>query len=219
MDEMGTVLDEQQEPQAEEGGLETMIRQIVQQEVRGCVPDVWPVGSIYITVQPENPGDYLGGTWEAWGRGRMPVGVDMTQGEFSMVEYMGGNKMMQAHSHGIPALSGKATGGAHTHAVLCGTGAQVSPTAGKDDCLHVAGAEQGAKLADAYRAAMTATHTHTFTMAEGETAVAGSGNAQNLPPYITCYMWKRVEEVENVEEPPEDTTLEEENNGYQESEV
>lgn len=35
------------------------------------------------------------------------------------------------------------------------------------------------------------THSHTFT-AKGTLSSTGTGNGQNLPPYITCYMWKRI---------------------------
>jgi hypothetical protein len=36
---------------------------------------IYPVGSIYLSTNATNPGTYLGGTWVAWGAGRVPVGV------------------------------------------------------------------------------------------------------------------------------------------------
>lgn len=38
---------------------------------------VYPVGSIYLSVNSINPSNYIGGTWVAWGAGRFPMGVDI----------------------------------------------------------------------------------------------------------------------------------------------
>jgi len=51
-----------------------------------------PVGSIEINITGTNPSTYLGGTWIAWGTGKVPVGVDTTQTEFNSVEKTGGSK-------------------------------------------------------------------------------------------------------------------------------
>lgn len=66
----------------------------------------YPVGSIYISVDSTDPGTLFGGTWAAWGAGRVPVGVDSTQTEFDTVEETGGEKThtltiaeMPSHNH------------------------------------------------------------------------------------------------------------------------
>lgn len=74
------------------------------------VDKIYPVGSIYMSASlstPEAVGNVLGGTWTAWGAGRVPVGVDTTQTEFNTVEKTGGAKThtlkvdeIPAHSHG-----------------------------------------------------------------------------------------------------------------------
>jgi hypothetical protein len=51
-----------------------------------------PVGTILMNASGVNPGTYIGGTWVAWGTGRVPVGVDVTQAEFNTVEETGGEK-------------------------------------------------------------------------------------------------------------------------------
>ena len=53
---------------------------------------IYPVGSIYMSVNSTNPKNLFGGTWVAWGTGRVPVGVDTSQEEFSTVEKTGGEK-------------------------------------------------------------------------------------------------------------------------------
>ena len=69
---------------------------------------VYPIGSIYLSVKNVNPSKYFGGTWTAWGSGRVPVGVDSNQTEFSTVEKTGGEKKhtlttneMPNHNHSI----------------------------------------------------------------------------------------------------------------------
>lgn len=37
--------------------------------------DIYPVGSIYMSVINKNPGELFTGTWESWGAGRVPVSV------------------------------------------------------------------------------------------------------------------------------------------------
>lgn len=61
--------------------------------------NVWPVGSIYISVINVNPSKYFGGTWESFGAGRCLVGVDTSQTEFNTVMKTGGSKYIQDHYH------------------------------------------------------------------------------------------------------------------------
>lgn len=56
-----------------------------------------PVGSIYMTTVETNPSEIFGfGTWELWGAGRVPVGVDTTQSEFNTIEKTGGTQQLNA---------------------------------------------------------------------------------------------------------------------------
>lgn len=58
--------------------------------LKGLLDDIWktiyPVGSIYMSVNNTDPGTLFGGTWEAWGTGRVPVGVDSGDSDFSASE-------------------------------------------------------------------------------------------------------------------------------------
>lgn len=91
---------------------------------------VYPVGSIYMSVNNVNPSTLFGGTWVAWGSGRVPVGVNASDAAFNTVEKTGGAKthtltaaQIPAHTHGY-YRSGTSTGSttltidqipAHTH--------------------------------------------------------------------------------------------------------
>ena len=39
------------------------------------INNFYPVGSIYMSARNINPSTFLGGTWVAWGQGRVPVGM------------------------------------------------------------------------------------------------------------------------------------------------
>lgn len=52
----------------------------------------YPVGSIYITTGSTSPATLFGGTWAAFGTGRVLVGIDAGQTEFDTVEETGGEK-------------------------------------------------------------------------------------------------------------------------------
>ena len=65
-----------------------------------------PVGSIEINTSGKNPSTYIGGTWIAWGSGKVPVGIDTSDTNFNTVEKTGGAK---THTH-TQGDTGKATG-------------------------------------------------------------------------------------------------------------
>lgn len=56
------------------------------------IDKIYPVGSIYLSVNNTNPATLFGGTWERWGQGKVPVGVDETDDDFKLVEKAGGEK-------------------------------------------------------------------------------------------------------------------------------
>ncbi len=128
----------------------------------------YPIGSIYLSIKNTNPSSLFGGIWEAWGSGRVPVGVDTTQTEFETVEKTGGEKThtltvdeMPSHNHNVKynTESGIAT------ASVLGTDRTASDTEGSSG-----GGDW-----------------YVWT-----TGAGGDEAHNNLQPYITCYMFKRV---------------------------
>jgi microcystin-dependent protein len=80
---------------------------------------IYPVGSIYMSTSATNPSGLFGGTWAAWGAGRVPVGV-AASGTFNTVEKTGGAEthtlttaQMPSHTHTGPSHTH--TGPSHTH--------------------------------------------------------------------------------------------------------
>lgn len=66
------------------------------------------VGDIIFSTSDENPSTIYGGTWVAWGKGQVPVGVDTSDSDFNTVEKTGGEKEhtltvgeMPSHNHTV----------------------------------------------------------------------------------------------------------------------
>ncbi len=61
-------------------------------ELTNFLNKIYPVGSIYISTASTNPSTFLGGTWEAYGKGQTLVGIDSSQTEFNTSGKTGGVK-------------------------------------------------------------------------------------------------------------------------------
>lgn len=64
---------------------------------------IYPVDSIYMSINPVNPATLFGGTWIEWGKGKVPIGVDSSDTDFNSVEKSGGEK---THNHTNPRVNG-----------------------------------------------------------------------------------------------------------------
>jgi hypothetical protein len=78
---------------------------------------VWPIGSVYTSVVSTDPSTLFGGNWEAFGAGRVMVGLDSGDTDFDTVEETGGVKThaltiaeMPAHSHTYTLENTRGTG-------------------------------------------------------------------------------------------------------------
>lgn len=165
--------------------------------INNMLNSVYPVGSIYMSVNNTNPSAIFGGTWIEWGAGKVPVGVNTLETEFNSVEKTGGEKthtltiaQMPSHGHSVSIQSsGSCTtsnGGYHAHSLgrmetfsPGGRGPVFGPTTSSTTDLTSATGEHTHTVPN---------HTHTVNQSN-----AGGGQAHNnLQPYITCYMWKRT---------------------------
>jgi len=143
---------------------------------------IYPVGSIYMSVNNVNPGTYLNGTsWEIWGSGRVPVGVS-SDTEFNTVEKTGGEKTHTLVKNELPNIKGEvklswtdASGGGTIWPNGYATGDFKSKHT--DPALYQPGATSST----------SASHHNVLYMDIGTNTPHN-----NLQPYITCYMWKRT---------------------------
>ena len=124
---------------------------------------LYPVGSIYMSATMstvEEVQTTFGGTWEAWGSGKVPVGVDPEDTDFSTVQKTGGEKThkltineMPSHNHGLKTYM-----------------------------------EAGSSSAWTFE---NVNKKYLYT-AEYCQKTGGDQAHNNLQPYITCYMFKRI---------------------------
>lgn len=146
-----------------------------------------PIGSIYLSTAATNPGSIFGGTWTAWGAGRVPVGISASDEDFKTAEKTGGAKDHKHTTAGHKLTTAEMP--SHKHdIVFSGT---------KLDC---AVAYSGINGPDYWRLspALSTEVTGEKSLTIGNTGSGGShghgdtGSTNALPPYITCYMWKRT---------------------------
>lgn len=126
---------------------------------------IYPVGSIYMSATNTNPGSTLGGTWVAWGSGKVPVGIDSTDADFDTAEKTGGAKEVTLTEAQMPS---------HNHYLYNSDGGSIQFPAytAKDN------GATGATTINGYASS---------------TGISGSSQPHNnLQPYIVCYMFKRT---------------------------
>lgn len=124
--------------------------------------NVYPVGSIYMNVNSTNPGTLFGGTWEQI-QGRFLLGMSSSYPAGSQ----GGEATHTLTTSEIPS---------HSHVALYGLDGAV------DDFLGGSGADYGTRPGSG-----TATNYAYKTSSTG-----GGQSHNNMPPYISVYIWKRT---------------------------
>ena len=171
---------------------------------------IYPVGSIYISTSSANPSTIYGGTWERYGQGKTLVGLNESETEFSTINKTGGEKThtltideMPSHNHGIPSLTGSTnTTGEHNHLSYYAygyTGWTGDIPSGNYGFIYNSDAIQNPSsagitgLSSSRYSGLGGSHNHTLTTDKSTTnSTGGSQPHNNLQPYITVYMWKRV---------------------------
>lgn len=148
---------------------------------------IYPIGSIYTSVGTNSPATLFGGTWEAFGAGKVLVGIDSGDASFDTIGETGGAKthalseaelaththIQDSHTHPVRGAGRSDTVGV-TYSTNGGGAANMTPATGTPNSDTYTGA--------LYAAAQTATNQNT-----------GSGTAHNnLQPYVVVYFWKRT---------------------------
>ena len=146
--------------------------------VSACLLKIYPIGSIYMSVNPTNPANFLGGTWEQWGSGRVPVGVNASDEDFKTVEKTGGIKSdTYAHEHHM------IFGNDDDAYYYLRSKSIYTPTSGNVTAVASFELNNGSGGLENWNNIRTG---RAPTMDNVSTTVT------TLQPYITCYMWKRT---------------------------
>ena len=85
--------------------------------INNMLNTVYPVGSIYMSINNTNPSTIFGGTWVSWGAGKVPVGVNANETEFNSVEKTGGAKTHTLTTQQIPSHTHTFHGNSHSHSL------------------------------------------------------------------------------------------------------
>lgn len=131
---------------------------------------VYPVGSIYMSVNSTNPSTLFGGTWQTWGTGRVPVGIDISDSDFDDAGKTGGAK---SHSHDLSSGYALVTGGLADNRIWFKRKTFENWNANYQ--INGSGASGSSYVTPQ--------------------ATELQGNSQpesTLQPYIVCYMWVRT---------------------------
>lgn len=149
---------------------------------------IYPIGSIYLSTNNANPGTLFGGTWQQI-KDKFLLGC----GDTYALAATGGEATHVLSTNEIPS---------HSH-----TWSQTSCT-NPGNHTHIVGADKdGGPGSNRYTVHITSNNTaygqqyspasggagsHTHTIGGSNTNTGGGAAHNNMPPYITVSMWKRV---------------------------
>ena len=167
---------------------------------------LYPVGTIYESVANVSPAEFLGGTWTVWGSGRVPVGVNTADGNFSTAGREGGaaahmltQAQMPSHTH-IQDQHNH-TQASHTHNAHTGSVTRAMNASSVTTGVFSRGGERindnsNGATQDNMTLFINATHnsvTPTINNTTSTNQNTGDGSAHNnLQPYITRFAWVRT---------------------------
>lgn len=162
---------------------------------------IYPVGSIYMSVNDTNPSTLFGGSWSKI-EGRVLVGVDSDSADYFQAGKTGGSREISLTTANLPAhnhtFSGQSAttsnNGGHVH--QCGRNDNgnfvVNPSTATSSTFGYQVATGGAYLGFQYGTNSAGAHTHTLT-AKGTIGNTGSGTPIDImPPYYTVNIWRRT---------------------------
>ena len=132
----------------------------------------YPVGSIYMSINPTDPGELFGGRWQAYAAGRVLVGRAPGDPLFGTVNQAGGSRDQR-----LVALLGHAGGNVNSLAFMASP-LGAAPSSG----------------AHAYSINRTQTNAVLSTATGGTRVmrVDDGQEASTVQPYIVCHMWVRT---------------------------
>lgn len=134
----------------------------------------YPVGAVYISVTDTDPATLFGGTWQRIAQGRFLIGAGANTA--NTTDYWG---QYAAGSENFPAGE---MGGEPTHKLTV-----------DEIPAHTHEVRLGWSNSTAWGLTGTGTGANAVVDQGTTTKAAGGGKAHNnMPPYLVCYMWRRV---------------------------
>ena len=151
------------------------------------VDSIYPVGSIYMSVNSTSPATLFGGTWSQL-KDRFLLGAGDTYsngatGGVATVTLT--TSQIPSHTHTFTGSSATTSSDSHTHTV---------PNTKGDNSGSGNKCESWASASASGRTVTTSSdsHTHTLTAKGTNSSTGGGSSHNNMPPYLVVYMWKRT---------------------------
>ena len=144
------------------------------------VDKIYPVGSIYMSVNNTNPGTLFGGTWEQLqDKFLLGAGSSYTNGATggSATVTLTTNQI-PAHTHGSKTLTGKIDG--------------IMMDDGRTKTINGVFSASTPRQRSWSGTDGDAVRTINFSSTHEHTSVGGGQAHDNMPPYLVVYMWKRT---------------------------
>lgn len=147
-------------------------------KIRQLVDLVYPVGSIYISTASTNPGTLFGGTWEAFAPGRVLIGAGQGNDGTTSMSFTAnstGGKYKHQHDYGLQFREYYGLIGSK---ILVQNG---------DDWANPTNA--GYQVSETFS---KTSHEKETTNADVYVSYGKTKIADNIIPYFSVYMWKRI---------------------------
>ena len=139
----------------------------IEYDITNMWKQIYPVGSVYLTIGKATPADLFGGTWEQVGKGRYLLGVDPSDktGHWDASDRTGGS-LTHHHFNGVYSINN----------------------------TQLTVSNKNAAGAKSIEQAYTVDGATGFTSFGGTAAGYGyaTEDAEVQPPFYTVYMWKRT---------------------------
>ena len=132
--------------------------------------EMYPVGSIYITTNEQNPSEYIGGEWESYGEGRTIVGAGTGTDENNVKKVFEVNQTGGEYQHTLTVNEMPS----HNHAISSAT-------------LWAWNSSYPANAIELGGGKSRWNPQNISTDAKG-----GSQAHNNIQPYVVTYIWKRI---------------------------
>ena len=157
---------------------------------------IYPVGSIYMSVNSTSPSLLFGGRWVQISQGRTIIGQGTgTDSNSEQITFANGDtggeynhtsstNEIPSHTHNSKSLTGSARIQQYNGSASSTTGI-ISQTSNNYNLGQVSGSNFGSTTIT-----VNATHTHD--------SVGDGQSHNNIQPYFVCYIWKRIEDYDYI---------------------
>lgn len=131
------------------------------------INEIYPIGSIYMSISDTDPSVFFGGTWERIAKGRTLVGVDENDADFNVSEKTGGEKTHILTSPEMPS---------HCHLNEYSLASNINAPDNNASWSYT----------------VKMNRIDGKTDGAGDGYAGGNKPHNNLQPYFTCYIWCRI---------------------------